>query len=493
MILINHNSFAQLSFNGHFYGEDALKFYKYGNVGSAKVQGMGGAFTALGGDISNSFLNPAGLGYFNKSEFSFSPIFTNSNTNTSYIDTKNSLSSSSINIGQVGAVFSNRGVGSRKKRSAWAITYNTLARFNNDYNYSGVNNRSSITDHFAEKANARGVSSTVLNDEFNTQTGLTQSTTALYYQTFLIDIENGKYVPSELSIPVNQSGRVTETGSLGQFNLSYGANFDDRTYVGGSIGIQNLNYNLLTDHSESFPKAQVIDNLRYSDDLYVKGAGINLTLGTIFKVSESVRVGVSLVSPTAMKVNETIVSTISIKQLPNTFNTDFPTISTVPNDFTYRISSPFRANVGGAFFLPAKRGVISIEAEYVGYGMMNIKDKEDVRWSSDQKRAIQNNFKDVINLKAGGEVRVGVARLRAGLNYLCDPRKNSSQYNSKSIIVGSLGAGVRNAKFFGDISYSRSASTSSYTPYTVANASDYASAAVSTNTGVLGISIGTYF
>ncbi len=491
--VISQNAFSQLTSSGHFYGEDAIKFYNYGIIGSAKVTGMGGAYTALGGDMTNAIINPAGLAFYNKSEFSFSPIFSNSKTNSIYADTKTSLSSSDLNIGQIGAVFSNNGTGSRKKRTAWGITYNSLARFNNDYNYNGINNRSSITDYFADKANARGANSTVLNEEFNTETGLAQTTTALYYQAFLIDVNNNTYVPSELSVPVKQSGRVTETGSLGQFNISYAANFDDRTYLGGSIGIQNLNYGLLTEHNEVFPNANVIDNLKYTDDLFVKGTGVNVNLGGIFKASENLRIGVSLTSPTAMKVDETIVTTISIKQLPNTFKTDYPTISTVPNDFTYRITSPLRANFGGAYFLPSKLGVINIDAEYVGYSMMNIKDKEDARWSSDQKRGVQNEYKDVVNFKAGTEIRAGLARIRAGVNYIGDPRKNPSEYNSSSTIVGSAGLGIRNTKFFGDVSYSRSMRKSSFTPYTLPIASDYSSASVNTSTGMLVISVGTYF
>ena len=117
-------SFAQLSLNGHFYGEDALKFYSFGNNGTARVQGMGGAFTALGGDQSSVIVNPAGLGFFNKSEFSITPIFQNSNTTSNYISNSDKLSSSNMRIGQIGAVFSNRGVGTRKKRTSWSIFSN---------------------------------------------------------------------------------------------------------------------------------------------------------------------------------------------------------------------------------------------------------------------------------------------------------------------------------------------------------------------------------
>ncbi len=488
------SSVAQLSLNGHFYGEDALKFYSYGNYGSARSQGMGGAFTALGGDLSSSYINPAGLGFYNKSEFTISPIFTSTNTTSSYIDNLQKLNASNMSIGQIGVVFSNRGVGTRKKRTAWSISYNTLANFNNDYSYNGSNKRSSISDYFAERATQRGISSENLNEEFNTTTRLAANTTALAYQAYLIDpLTNGGYIATELTTPVNQSGNVSESGSLGQINLGYGINYDDKTYVGASLGIQNLNYVQLTDLNEQFPNGTFFNGFTFGDELFVKGTGINLSIGAILKVSDNVRLGANITSPTSMKVNETYTSYIIYDQKPNTFVSPEQELFTVPNDFKYRISSPLKANIGTSIFLPKKLGVVSIEAEYVGYNMMNVKDKEDNRWSTDQKRGIQSEFKDLINIKAGSELRFGVARVRAGLNYLGDPRKNSDDYNTSSSLIGTLGAGIRNNRFFADISYSRISRGFAFTPYNLSTETDYESATLNQTKGTLGVSIGTFF
>ena len=494
MVMGISTSFAQLSLNGHFYGEDALKFYSYGNYGSARSQGMGGAFTALGGDLSSSYINPAGLGFYNKSEFTISPLFTSTNTTSNYLDNNNKLSTSKLGIGQIGVVFSNRGVGTRKKRTAWSISYNTLANFNSDYSYGGSNKRSSISDYFAERASQRGISSEDLNNEFNTTTKLAQNTTSLAYQAYLIDpLNGGGYVASELSTPVNQNGNVSESGNLGQINLGYGINYDDKTYLGASLGIQNLNYSQITDLTETFPNGEIFNGFTFGDELLVRGTGLNLTVGAIMKVSNNIRFGANITSPTSMRINETYTSYLAYDQKPNTFVSNDKELSTVPNDFLYKISSPLKANIGTSVFLPKKLGVISLEAEYVGYNMMNVKDKEDNRWSSDQRKAIQSEFKDVINVKAGGEIRFGVARVRAGLNYLGDPRKNSNAYNTSASVIGMLGAGYRNDRFFADVSYSRNSRSFAYTPYTLVNKDDYESATLKQSKGIVGISFGTFF
>ncbi len=488
------SSQAQLSISGHFYGEDALKFSSYNAYGTARTIGMGNAFTALGGDASNVIINPAGLGFYNKSEFSISPLFNNQKLTSTYIGQQTALSGSRISIGQATAIFSNSGAGTRKKRGAFAISYNTLANFNNEYKYNGSNNKSSISDYFAEKATSENVSTQVLEDEYDGNTGIAQTPTSMYYQAYLIDhTQNNVYTASELSIPVLQSGQVRESGSLGQFNLSYGVNFDDKTYFGATLGIQNLKYNQLTDHAESFPNGDLFNGFVYRDDLLVSGTGINLTLGGIIRASKTLNLGASITTPTAMRVRESISSSVTIDPLPGTINVNRYTIRTVPNDFNYRLTSPLRGNIGASVFLPKKLGVVSLEAEYVGYGQMGVKDREDQRWSSDQKSGIRDTYKDAVNLKAGAEIRVTNIRLRAGVNYLGSPYRTETSATGKSSVLVSLGAGYRAQNFFADLGYSLQTSTFAFTPYAVSNPADYASAAIDRKQGLLAISVGTFF
>jgi hypothetical protein len=86
------------------------KFYSQDNLGTARSQAMGGAFTALGGDLSNTYINPAGLGFYNRSEFSGTFNLLSKNTSANYIDTKTLEKRSPLDLGQLGAVFSSKGV-----------------------------------------------------------------------------------------------------------------------------------------------------------------------------------------------------------------------------------------------------------------------------------------------------------------------------------------------------------------------------------------------
>ena len=49
----------------------ALRYSQYNPFGTARYAAQGGAIGALGSDLSSVFVNPAGLGFYRSSEFSF--------------------------------------------------------------------------------------------------------------------------------------------------------------------------------------------------------------------------------------------------------------------------------------------------------------------------------------------------------------------------------------------------------------------------------------
>ena len=89
-------------------GEDALRYTRLGLQGSARIQGIGGAQTALGADISTMSVNPAGLGMFRRSEANLSLGFTNNSANSLFMGRNTPDERSTVNIPQAGVVFSNR-------------------------------------------------------------------------------------------------------------------------------------------------------------------------------------------------------------------------------------------------------------------------------------------------------------------------------------------------------------------------------------------------
>src|SRR4051812_41429083 len=70
LILLSFEAAAQ----GDYY-INAFRFSQSQLVGSARTLGFAGAQTALGADLTSLSTNPAGLGFYRKSEYAFSPNF----------------------------------------------------------------------------------------------------------------------------------------------------------------------------------------------------------------------------------------------------------------------------------------------------------------------------------------------------------------------------------------------------------------------------------
>ncbi|HSI90897.1 MAG TPA: hypothetical protein VK927_07240 [Adhaeribacter sp.] len=68
---------------------DALRYSRTDFGGTARVQALGGAQTALGADISNTTVNPAGLGLYRRSEFSITPSLSFNNAESTLYNGRN--------------------------------------------------------------------------------------------------------------------------------------------------------------------------------------------------------------------------------------------------------------------------------------------------------------------------------------------------------------------------------------------------------------------
>jgi hypothetical protein len=468
------------------------KFYGASNIGTGRSQAMGGAFTALGGDQSNAYINPAGIGFYNRAEFSGTLSIAGNRTNASYIGSQTTTNRSPLDIGHMGVIFSRDGVGSRVKKSNFAITYSNLNNFNNTYKFSGSNPDHSISDSFSELANGSGLTPAQIKEDYdqynNAPDGYSMAVMGglLYY-------ENGKYFVNEDALPIDQNGTVKESGNLGQLSLAYGANFDDKTYLGASLGIQSLRFDRSTAYNEFFPSNAIhLRSQYYDNELSISGTGFNLTVGIIQRLNDQFNIGASISTPTFLWVRDSFIQYAGVNAVSPGSVIYYNNAQTAVDEFTYRITSPLKASAGVSAYLPKKVGVISVEAEYLGYSRMGIKAKDAGTWSDAQDGLIQDEYKDVVNLKAGIELRHGIGRLRGGINYIQDPLRYASDYNvKKNNIISSIGVGIRNSTFFADLTYSRTVNTGAYNPY-VLDAGDHYSVTYKQTRGWVGISIGTF-
>ena len=91
------------------YGQDpadALRYSWTTQSGTARNQAIGGASGSLGGEFSNLFVNPAGLGFYKTDELVLTPAYNLYNNKNTYKGIMSNTSHSKFNIGASGVLFS---------------------------------------------------------------------------------------------------------------------------------------------------------------------------------------------------------------------------------------------------------------------------------------------------------------------------------------------------------------------------------------------------
>jgi len=119
--------------------------------GTARSTSVGGAIGALGGDITSVYVNPAGLGFYKTREIVLSPQFLLNNNKADYRGTAaDKINKSGFQLGTSGVIFG--GSINRENRStAFSISINQLASYNNQIHYGGLNDYSSYSEQYLEQ------------------------------------------------------------------------------------------------------------------------------------------------------------------------------------------------------------------------------------------------------------------------------------------------------------------------------------------------------
>ncbi|GHA63645.1 OmpP1/FadL family transporter [Pontibacter akesuensis] len=467
--------------------EDALRYSQLGVAGSARIQGIGGAQAALGADISSLFGNPAGLGMFRRSEFSITPGLQYSKTKTTIEGIGGggwNEEESMFTVPQLGLVLSNRRADNDE--SDWrgvnlGIGFSRLNNFNDQVLYNTTAEApNTIVDYFADLAD--GVSQGALDEEYDS--GIT-TLEGLAYGTYLINFRDEYGNPTSFANPlytVGQSAqieRIMRRGSQNQLDIGVGTSYKDKIYLGASLGIvtsrftQESSFREFGNYVDTFDENNevVLDgeyDLTLRDEFTTRGAGVNLKVGVIARPTDALRLGLSIQTPTAYSFTDEYRSSITATTVnPETGAPETLTESTLPGEFNYRLTTPFRATGGAAFFIQ-KYGFITADVEFVNYGGMRFSEDEEFSTSSGYftgvNDAISNTYQSAINFNVGAEARYEAFRFRLGYAHSGDPYKNSDLDGSiKSYTVG---AGVRLQNYFIDLAYVSSNRSTRYSPYT---------------------------
>ncbi len=178
------------------------------------------------------------------------------------------------------------------------------------------------------------------------------------------------------------------------------------------------------------------------------------------------------------------------------------TVQVDPNDFEYSMTTPFRASGGFTYFLGGgKLGFLTATADYVNYSGMRISTNAfnstqgNTDFGTDVRTEVKTAYQNVVNVRVGAEIRASILRIRGGVAYLpsayrIDLDRVNRADRSRLLFTG--GVGVRNDRFFADLSGSFYSQKTGLSPY-VLNDADTPTVSTTSQRANAMLSVGFFF
>lgn len=485
LLLTYSEAISQIDPNAFGFYKEALIFSQRNLGGSARFQSIGGVQISLGGDISSSLSNPAGLGFFNKSEFSISPALNFNNAEADYFETITRDSKTKFNISNVGIILhrpidEDYTIGGFKGGS-FGITLTKTNDFNKRINYESSDAPFDFYSFILPNIN----------------TGNDNLFTDLAFEAFLIDpfpeqINNGDttfiygYIDSPTdpdgtiaedvngdpiifpSFPANLTETITTRGAEYQLTIAYGANFNDRIYIGANIGFLTLDYRKKRIYRETRTDG-VLDEFSLEENLDINGSGVNGAFGIIVRPINQMTFGFSLITPTLYTLDDefeaALVSNFNENYIYPGNNSTLGEQAVFSDIFisNYELRTPLRL-AGGATFFFGKNGFISGDLEWINFSNSQLS-SEDFNTNGDN-RTIENIYQSSFNFRVGGEYRYSIFRLRGGFAHFGDPFEIETVVD-RDVTNITVGAGIKLPSFYLDLGLVNSYYDSSVSPYTL--------------------------
>ena len=423
----------------------------------------------------------AGLGFYNRSEFSITAGFYNINNESSYLGNNSYDYRSNFGINNLGAAFnrSRNSADNAWRGGTFAITFQRSQNLHNKFTFEGNNGISSYTDVFP-------VYDTGTERElFNPGDPLLEAAIdadllgifedpdepgTYFYDTYFPYNFYSTFPRNQY--PVFQRGVVEVEGRSSQLSIAYGGNIGDKYYIGASVGFTTIDQEKTIRFQETADQRLYVDypdfEELYGSNYYLfetrardEGNGVNATLGFIARPISAVTLGISYKTPTLYTITS---------QEDYTFNTRFraggaPGVGYGTNMFEYNLKTPGSITLSGALFAE-KSGFITADVEFTNYSKARLTD--DFSSLSEDNAAIKDDYRSAVNLRIGGEYRYNILRLRAGYGLEANPyRSRLGTEIDGSRHVFSAGAGVRLDRYFIDFALSQRRGTNYYSPYSV--------------------------
>lgn len=488
---------------------DALQLTQGDFKGTARFMSMGGAFTALGGDLSSMTVNPAGIGVYRRNEFGATVdlnVINNSTENGPSVS--NTLTKFRLNnVGYVGTSFFNGG----STTFSWGFNYNRAVSFDRNVGAYAPSTSTSLTNYIANFTNGTPSSEMDFSTSYNPYLNSSADwLSILAYNSYLINNlpgQNDKYAGLyQNGTKADADIYVHERGYVDEYSFNFGGGVNNTVYWGVGIGVQDINYTRQTVYSESLEDARIYQESNGTSSLvtgdagyylnnykHLSGTGWNVKLGLIFKPVNEFRIGLAFHTPTWYQLDYSYDGSVN-------YSYAYSNGTTLSNDsnqpeyteyagFNWRLRSPWKFDIGAAAVIGSSL-IVSADYEYAAYPKTSVKYAvyDNYGYLTDYRtdEYVDQNIKDYT--QAANTVRLGVeyrltpaVSLRAGYNITTSNINSETREGRNEVLamgtdpsysldkttqnIG-LGIGYRFGKWYLDGAYVLGVRNSQLKPYT---------------------------
>ncbi len=439
LLIMGVNSFSQTV-------NDMVRYAITTNTGSARTSAMGGAFGALGGDMSAFHANPAGIGVFRKSEVSITPYLNIANTSSD----SRSVRKASLQLASLGGVAAFYNQAFDWKGFNFGINYTNLNNFNQKTNQFVYHSPTNYPLVWANEANL----ALSYNEEIPVRSLMAYNVGLLEWNQELNQYEPTLWPAEEVS----QHMLIKEEGYQGEYDFTFGTNYKDKLYLGLGIGIQTIRYKYRSVYTGKGDQTNFygIDQYNFNQYLKTEGVGTNFKVGLIYRPLPEIRIGAAIHTPTYFSLTDDYE-----ENMRNIFfeadEEGYDTYESFagPYRYNYDMQTPWKAMFSLATVLMQK-AIISLDYEFNNYHSAKYSNGEEGYdfYEPDGNGAnnlLHSELKNTHNLRFGAEYRTNsVLSLRAGYAYWASPYRHTSAGKIQAV---SGGFGLNFGQFYCDAAY----------------------------------------
>ena len=441
---------------------EAIRFGQTNLIGSARFTSMGGAFGAVGGELSAMGINPASSSVFSFSEIGFSVDFTTRENQVNYYGENSILENTSLNLSQAGYVFvlNNDAQGDWTKLSI-GLNYQKTHDFDDSFTLRGFNSLRGIDQYFLAYAagNLLGDIS-ILEDEnfFDAYSAIGETDGLGYggqqalfgYEGFIInpipfegsdDLTDPNITNYQSNTVIGNNGykhrlNTTTQGQINRYTINLSSVYKNKLHIGFNINTYNLTYTKINDFKESdYGNRSGVTQINFNNKLTTTGTGTSFQLGMIYKLSKSYRLGLTLESPTYYSLTDRVRQTLVTDRSESTGRIRLsPEIETLFP--AYDLQTPASLKTSFAYVYKDK-GLISIDYTRRDFAQTQFGPEQDsyLRYLNEQ---IAGDYQANRILQVGMEYRLN-PQINLRYGYLKENSSFQSLDNSRKIRTFGLG------------------------------------------------------